>query len=85
MSHGRHCCKKHGCKYGDDDCPVVLGKEKQEFKQECCDFENRLLKNSLEIVLNDEYLDTHRGGEIIKVYLRNRIKELSEVTNKYWD
>jgi hypothetical protein len=20
-----HCCPKHGCKYGYDDCPVVLG------------------------------------------------------------
>ena len=24
--HERHCCPKHGCKYGDKDCPVVTGK-----------------------------------------------------------
>jgi hypothetical protein len=23
--HEVHCCPKHGCKYGDDTCPVVLG------------------------------------------------------------
>ncbi len=23
--HERHCCPKHGCKYGDMDCPVTLG------------------------------------------------------------
>lgn len=23
--HKKHCCKHHGCKYGDKDCPVVLG------------------------------------------------------------
>lgn len=23
--HKHHCCKNHGCKYGDKDCPVVLG------------------------------------------------------------
>lgn len=23
--HRTHCCKGHGCKYGDRDCPVVLG------------------------------------------------------------
>lgn len=23
--HASHCCKQCGCKYGDDDCPVVLG------------------------------------------------------------
>lgn len=23
--HEAHCCPKHGCKYGDSCCPVVLG------------------------------------------------------------
>jgi len=23
--HETHCCKKHGCKYRDEDCPVELG------------------------------------------------------------
>ena len=23
--HTTHCCAKHGCKYGDTDCPVVMG------------------------------------------------------------
>lgn len=23
--HDAHCCKKHGCKYGDEDCTVVNG------------------------------------------------------------
>jgi hypothetical protein len=23
--HESHCCPKHGCKYGDLECPVVLG------------------------------------------------------------
>ena len=23
--HETHCCPKHGCKYGDDSCPVMLG------------------------------------------------------------
>ena len=23
--HQDHCCKKHGCKYGDNDCPVEDG------------------------------------------------------------
>lgn len=25
--HDSHCCPKHGCKYGDSDCPVELGRE----------------------------------------------------------
>lgn len=29
--HISHCCKWHGCKYGDDDCPVVTGKVEQKY------------------------------------------------------
>lgn len=29
--HRKHCCSKHGCKYGDKDCPVVLGIIKQDY------------------------------------------------------
>lgn len=25
--HDAHCCTKHGCKYCDPNCPVVLGAE----------------------------------------------------------
>ena len=35
--HVTHCCKWHGCKYGDEDCPVVLGKIKQLYLCEYCD------------------------------------------------
>lgn len=24
-AHDAHCCRLHGCKYGDDMCPVVKG------------------------------------------------------------
>lgn len=30
-THATHCCKRHGCKYGDEDCPVVLGTAQQEY------------------------------------------------------
>ena len=35
--HASHCCKWHGCKYGNEDCPVVLGKVKQEYLCKYCD------------------------------------------------
>lgn len=38
--HETHCCKKHGCKYGDEYCPVVLGHIKQVYKCEDGDFDN---------------------------------------------
>jgi hypothetical protein len=37
--HRTHCCIKHGCKYGDKDCPVVEGKIKQDYICEECDIE----------------------------------------------
>ena len=33
--HGSHCCSLHGCKYGDPDCPVVLGSESGIICEEC--------------------------------------------------
>ena len=35
--HEAHCCKEHGCKYGDDECPVVLGLSQQRYPCEECD------------------------------------------------
>ena len=37
--HASHCCKWHGCKYGDDDCPVVNGDTEQLYLCEDCYWE----------------------------------------------
>ena len=37
--HASHCCKWHGCKYGDPDCPVVSGEVEQKYLCEDCDWE----------------------------------------------
>ena len=37
--HAELCCAKHGCMYGDKDCPVVLGKIKQNNPCEDCEEE----------------------------------------------
>ena len=34
--HAGHCCKWHGCKYGDKDCPVVTGKVDQLYPCDHC-------------------------------------------------
>lgn len=43
--HASHCCKWHGCKYGDPDCPVVNGEVEQEYLCEYCS----------ELLREDEY------------------------------
>jgi hypothetical protein len=35
--HATHCCERCGCKYGDDDCPVVLGKV-EGIERSACDY-----------------------------------------------
>lgn len=34
--HTEHCCLEHGCKYGDDDCPVETGRKRQSYQCEYC-------------------------------------------------
>ena len=34
--HTEHCCKVHGCKYGDDDCTVAYGEKTQSHPCEAC-------------------------------------------------
>lgn len=35
--HLEHCCLKHGCKYGDDDCPVATSVFGQSYPCEDCE------------------------------------------------
>ena len=37
--HRTHCCSKHGCKYGDADCPVEINLLKQDYPCETCNDE----------------------------------------------
>ena len=43
--HASHCCKTHGCKYGDNDCPVVSGEVEAKYSCEDCD-QDRLMAES---------------------------------------
>jgi hypothetical protein len=38
--HTEHCCVWHGCKYGNEDCPVVNHQKSQSFPCETCLFSN---------------------------------------------
>lgn len=37
--HTEHCCAKHGCKYGQPECPVANGQKPQSFPCEDCQWE----------------------------------------------
>ena len=34
--HAEHCCKEHGCKYSEQDCPVVTGEMEQSHPCQDC-------------------------------------------------
>lgn len=36
--HTEHCCGEHGCKYGDEDCPVALKQKIQSYPCPSCCF-----------------------------------------------
>ncbi len=38
--HNTHCCRRHGCKYGDNDCPVEFG-DAEGVKCEWCEEDDR--------------------------------------------
>lgn len=44
--HTVHCCAKHGCKYGADDCTVETGKAPADYVCESCQEEIERLAES---------------------------------------
>lgn len=44
--HDAHCCPKHGCKYGNLDCPVEKGEE-EGIRCESCDWEKERFENTI--------------------------------------
>ena len=70
--HQAHCCIKHGCKYGEKDCPVVLGLTIQQYPCEDCGeaehknginyvkkiIENAINKHNINLPLNDPNIES---------------------------
>lgn len=75
--HRTHCCIRHGCKYGDKDCPVVSGEIKQEYLCEWCGEEEI---NSLE-ELAESMIDYKTMWKTLKMKFEN---ELSKTTDLSW-
>lgn len=62
-THISHCCKWHGCKFGELDCPVATGKIRQEYLCKFC-------YNDLE---DEEYLkETLKNIKEMKQFLGGR-------------
>ena len=91
--HESHCCPKHGCKYGDDWCPVVLGLTNEHSTHcEMCEYEEDnpyiidILKawinvKSLSLYTNRDYVPTEDLVDIISK-LETNPKEVVELGRK---
>lgn len=66
-AHPTHCCKWHGCKYGDPDCPVVTGKVNQIYLCDYCydDLDDEVYhRDTLKII--EEIKEFKRERELCK-------------------
>ena len=51
--HTEHCCVYHGCKYGEDYCPVYVGYKEQSHPCEDCDWEVNTIPTVSEHILKE--------------------------------
>jgi hypothetical protein len=82
--HTEHCCKEHGCKYGDELCPVVDGTQKQSYPCEECGedvpSELEILKSAVREYLKRPSTD----GRPDRQTMRKQLSELSSVQTDYF-
>ena len=58
-THASHCCKQHGCKYGDENCPVEHGVVEQQYPCESCDYEEKYRNEALDAAWDRISKDIH--------------------------
>lgn len=64
--HTEHCCVIHGCKYGDEDCPVATKKKPQSFVCESCDvYDGIHTLDMLHKVINQEINRCPHCGHVL--------------------
>jgi hypothetical protein len=69
--HTEHCCKRHGCKYGNLDCTVAHGNKIQSYDCEACGYEYSDENSEFRMIkwLSDKGYLTDNWDKIYKDYL----------------
>lgn len=73
--HKNHCCAKCGCKYGDKDCPVVLGLVEQKYECQDC-------KEEWAQVVEEEF---NKKIDFSSPEMREKIRELNKKQQEILD
>ena len=74
--HQTHCCVVCGCKYSDEDCPVVSGVVKQDHLCESCHLNGIHSKKELKRVVAIRTLTPRDRKEAIKIGLDGVLETL---------
>lgn len=67
--HATHCCRRHGCKYGDPDCPVVFNRVKQEYPCEDCG-DDPIFPDAKPVTVRQHVLSSHHGLDRVKLSIQ---------------
>lgn len=71
--HASHCCVDHGCKYGDDDCPVVLKTVEQMYDCEDCVYEKERVQPILDAAW-ERLIASQDGDNYYVTYTKEDLK-----------
>jgi hypothetical protein len=74
--HTEHCCAIHGCKYKDNDCPVVNRVLKQSFLCEDCDAD---IRDGVPPIALEEALKPVQGPLIMSCSLCRKYKRTKQM------
>lgn len=71
--HQTHCCFVDGCKYCDDDCPVVSGEIAQEYCcEDCPSYANPTVIHSIEVTV-EQYKEYENNTKSYYVFDMNQL------------
>lgn len=81
--HASHCCIEHGCKYGDEDCPVASGEIRQEYICEYCDDDGIKSIDELFKPMWEKQLKRVEQCAQRQDSLNEQLKDLVNIANKF--
>lgn len=81
--HIAHCCLLHGCKYGNEDCPVEKGEVEQAYLCENCGEEGLTQVADIKAMIQLGVRKCHSCGSLYEVMnphsLRDKVKLLRDL------
>lgn len=79
--HQGHCCVTHGCKYGDDDCPVVNKIVVQDFPCEDCSYDGINAVDEIPVQYEGTVIVGNENNPMSDMYVdvTNETENLSEI------